>query len=34
MACLNINRLLPKRDQTEIFCIENKIDVMAVMRLN
>ena len=30
MACLNINRLLPKCDQIEIFCVENKIDVMAI----
>lgn len=30
MACLNVDRLLPKCDQIEIFCVENKIDVMAI----
>ena len=30
MACLNIDRLLPKLDQLRVFCEESKIDLMAI----
>ena len=30
MACLNIDRLLPKVDQLRLFCEASNVDIMAI----